>query len=87
MFLFFKLLFLLLLSLVFYISTGILLLISVNNCIGILIRIALNQYIAFQKLTIFTALVLPIYKNVRFILTFFSVFSSMSSIFIGPLLH
>ena len=36
---------------------------SLNNCVGILMVIALNLQIAFGRMTIFTILILPTYKH------------------------
>jgi hypothetical protein len=39
--------------------------IPLNNCVGILMGIALNLQIAFGRMAIFTMLILPIYEHGR----------------------
>jgi hypothetical protein len=36
---------------------------SLKNCVGILMGIALNMYIAFGRMAIFTMLILPTYED------------------------
>jgi hypothetical protein len=38
---------------------------SVKNCVGVLMGIALNALIAFVEMAIFNMLILPIYKHER----------------------
>jgi hypothetical protein len=60
--LFFRNVFTILGFLFFHMKLRTVLSISVKNYVGILMGIALNLYIAFGKMVIFTMLILPIYE-------------------------
>jgi hypothetical protein len=53
-------------SLCFYVKLKIVLSRSMKNCVGIFMEIPLNQQIAFDKMAIFTILILPIHEYKRF---------------------
>jgi hypothetical protein len=55
-------------------KTSTVLLRSISNCAGLLMGISLNLYVAFDKMPMFTMLVLPIPENGRslYLLIYFS---------------